>query len=284
MTLHPTSPEVDAYIEAQPEPSRSRLSTLRAVLREELPQASEKMSYGMPTWHQRRNLVHIAGWERHIGLYPGPKVIEAFSEELTGFHTSKGAIQVPHEQELPLDLVRRIARGCVAEVADGQQAGLRDPGPLTFEATLLSSASSGAACFVELPWDLKATYGRGNLVPVHATWDGRVTYRGSLAMMGGERAILICRKDKLAELGKRAGDTVNVTVRLDRAPREVEVPEVLDQALDATAGARAAWSALSPSCQREYASWIGEAKKPETRAARLEKAIPMILARRRLKG
>ena len=109
-------------------------------------------------------------------------------------------------------------------------------------------------------------------------------YRGSLARMGGEHAMLLCRKDVLAELGKGPGEVVHLTVTLDLAPREADVPDALATAIDAEVGARAAWEALSPSMRREFAQWIADAKRPETRDARLSKAIPMILSRKRLKG
>lgn len=287
------SPEIDAYLSAAVEPARSRLVTLRDLIAAEAPEATETMSYAMPTWHQGENLVHIAGFARHVGLYPGPEAIEAFATELTGFPTSKGAIQLPHAQPLPLDLVRRIVRWRVERARERARHGkaprpmaeaLRDPGPLTFEAELLRSDSSGAACFVLFPWPLRETFGRGNLVPVEACWDGTVTYRGSLAMMGGEKAMLLCRKDVLAGLGKSAGDRVHVVVRLDTAPREVELPEALQKALDAHDEARAAWPTLSPSCRRDYADWIADAKREATRDARVEKAVVMIAARKRLKG
>lgn len=161
---------------------------------------------------------------------------------------------------------------------------LRNPGPVVFEAELLQSPGSGAACFVDFPYDLKALYGKGNLVPVVVTWDGHVRYRGSLAMMGGANALCLARKDVLAQLGKRAGDRVHVQVELDTEPREVELPPALAEALAGAPEAAAAWPRLSPSCQREYASWIGEAKRPETLVKRVQEALPMILAGRRLKG
>ncbi len=159
---------------------------------------------------------------------------------------------------------------------------LTDPGPRSFDA-VLRPVDGSTACFVEFPWPLKALYGRGNLVPVEARWDDRVTYRGSLAMMGGECALLVCRKDVLAQLGKQAGDTVHVTVTLDLAPREVEVPEALARALDGDPAAREAWETLSPSCRREYAEWIAEAKRDETRDSRVAKALPRILSKQRLR-
>ncbi len=160
---------------------------------------------------------------------------------------------------------------------------LRDPGPLFFEAILRSSPSSGAACFVDVPFDLKSTFGKGNLVPVLARWDDAVDYRGSLAMMGGDCAMLLCRKDVVAALGKQAGDSVSVELRLDTAPRPVEVPEALQAALDADMSLVAAWDRLSPSCQREWASSVAEAKRPDTRERRVQAAIVGILAGKRLR-
>ncbi len=246
-------------------------------MREAAPDAAERMSYAMPTWHQGENLVHLAGYAKHLGLYPGPAAIVAFADDLRAFKTSKGAVQIPHDQELPLELVRRITRWRVEQAAGAAtkpaRDGLRDPGPLEFTAAL-HSAGGTAACFVSFPWDLKETYGRGNLVPVDALWDDRVRYQGSLAMMGGTRAMLLCRKDILAQLGKAAGDEVRVRVALDPAPRAVEVPEALADALDASPEARRAWEALSASARRDYAQWIAEAKRDETRASRVQKALP----------
>lgn len=109
------SPEIDAYIAATQEPNQSRLNTLRELIRQEAPNAVERMAYGMPTWHQGQNLVHIGAQAHHVGLYPGPRAIEAFAQELREFPTSKGAIRLLHDRELPLELVRLIVRYCVAQ-------------------------------------------------------------------------------------------------------------------------------------------------------------------------
>lgn len=109
------SPEIDAYIAATQEPSQSRLHALRELIRQEAPEAVERMAYGMPTWHQGQNLVHIGAQAHHVGLYPGPQAIEAFAQELREFPTSKGAIRLLHDRDLPLELVRLIVRYCVAQ-------------------------------------------------------------------------------------------------------------------------------------------------------------------------
>lgn len=103
-------PEIDAYIAAADEPARTRLATLRRTIAAEAPDATERISYGMPTWHQGENLVHIGVAAKHIGLYPGPAAIEAFAAELADYPTSKGAIRLPDDRPLPLELVRRITR------------------------------------------------------------------------------------------------------------------------------------------------------------------------------
>ncbi|NBP78498.1 MAG: DUF1905 domain-containing protein [Proteobacteria bacterium] len=234
------SPEVDAYIGTCPESSRARLIMLREAIREEAPHATERIAYGTATWHAGENIIHIGGYARHVGVYPGTEAMIAFADEVQGFVTSKGAIQIPHDRELPLDLVRRLTRWRVDHIAaKGGGRGkasvepVRDPGPIHFSATLHRSDASGAACFVDFPWNLRETFGKGNLVPVVATWDDRVEYRGSLARMGGEHAMLLCRKDVLAELGKGPGEVVHVTVTLDLAPREADVPDALATAIDA---------------------------------------------------
>lgn len=108
MSTPPPTPEVEAYLQSQPAEVGERLRALRAVIVEVAPAATEKMSYGLPTWHQGENLIHIGAAARHIGLYPGPEAIVHFAAALSGFATSKGAIQVPHDQPLPLALVREI--------------------------------------------------------------------------------------------------------------------------------------------------------------------------------
>lgn len=109
---------VAAYIDAAAEPARSRLRTLRSLVREEAPDAVERMAYGLPTWHQEENLLHLGAFARHVGLYPGPAAIEAFAEELEAFRTSKGAMQIPHDRDLPVDLVRRIVRWRLEQVSE----------------------------------------------------------------------------------------------------------------------------------------------------------------------
>lgn len=103
-------PEIDAFIEACEEPSRGRLRVLAQLVRRLAPAAVERLSYGLPTWWDGENLVHIGPAQGHVGLYPGPEAIARFAGELRGWPTSKGAVQLPHDRELPLELIERIVR------------------------------------------------------------------------------------------------------------------------------------------------------------------------------
>lgn len=100
---------IDAYISSFPQDSQEKLQAIRQIITEEAPEAVETISYQMPTFKlSGRNLIHFAGYNHHIGLYPTPSPIGAFQKELTAFKTSKGAIQFPLDTPLPLDLIRRI--------------------------------------------------------------------------------------------------------------------------------------------------------------------------------
>ncbi|MEZ4423594.1 MAG: DUF1801 domain-containing protein [Gemmatimonadota bacterium] len=106
---------IDGYIEAQPAAVRGRLHELRATIRAAAPDASEKISYRIPTFEHHGSLVHFAAFANHVGFYPTPSGIEAFAHELEGYTHAKGSVQFPHTEPLPLDLVQRIVRFRVAE-------------------------------------------------------------------------------------------------------------------------------------------------------------------------
>lgn len=108
--------EIDAYIKGFPVEVQERLNTIRDVVRELAPQATERICMRMPTYDLNGKwLVHFAGFEKHIGFYPQPEGIVAFKDKLKGYKTSKGTIQFPLDEPLPLDLIREIISFRVAE-------------------------------------------------------------------------------------------------------------------------------------------------------------------------
>jgi uncharacterized protein YdhG (YjbR/CyaY superfamily) len=101
---------IDEYIAAYPPEIQTRLRAMRETIRAAAPDASEKISYGMPTFYFEGNLVYFGVAKNHIGFYPTPNGIEAFQEELAPYKGGKGSAQFPHDQPLPLDLVTRITQ------------------------------------------------------------------------------------------------------------------------------------------------------------------------------
>lgn len=147
----------------------------------------------------------------------------------------------------------------------------------TFRATVRPSGRGGGGHLVEVPSEVVEALGGKGRIPVTATFDG-VPYRGSIVRMGGE-AVLGVQKAIMAEAGVSVGDTLTVIVRNDEAPRQVEVPKDLAEAFGHHDTARVVFEGLSFSHRREYVRSITEAKRPETRARRVERTIQALLER-----
>jgi uncharacterized protein YdhG (YjbR/CyaY superfamily) len=109
------SQTIDEYIAAFPEEVQVHLNEVRAAIRAAAPEAIEKISYQMPTYYLKGNLVHFAAHQRHIGFYPAPSGIEAFKEDVAAYHFAKGSVQFPFSQPLPLELIRKIVQFRVGE-------------------------------------------------------------------------------------------------------------------------------------------------------------------------
>lgn len=103
---------IDAYIAVQPESVKPLLNQVRDTLRAVLPAAEERISWRMPTYWNKHNIIHFAAFKNHVGLYPGDKAMEYFADRLTEYKTSKGAVQFPYSKQLPLDIIAEIAKWC----------------------------------------------------------------------------------------------------------------------------------------------------------------------------
>jgi uncharacterized protein YdhG (YjbR/CyaY superfamily) len=111
-----TARTIDEYVAEFPPETRAVLEEVRALIRAEAPEATETISYAIPTFDLGgRHLVHFAGYDKHIGFYPGARGVAAFKEELTGFKSAKGSVQFPLGKPLPADLIRRIVAFRVEE-------------------------------------------------------------------------------------------------------------------------------------------------------------------------
>jgi hypothetical protein len=142
----------------------------------------------------------------------------------------------------------------------------------TFTAMIQNAGGGGA--FVEVPFDVEATFG-SKRPKVKATI-ASVPYRGILTRMGTDCHILGIRKEIREQIGKTFGDDVAITVEPDTEPRVIEIPAALKKAFKADKEAKTFFEKLSYTHQKEYVTWIDEAKREETRQNRIAKTVEML--------
>lgn len=99
---------IDQYHEAQLPEVVSKLDEMRSIIKKAAPSAKECISYGMPAFKGNKVLVYYAASKHHLGFYPTAQPIIVFAEELKPYKTSKGAVQFPYNQPLPVDLITRM--------------------------------------------------------------------------------------------------------------------------------------------------------------------------------
>ncbi|MFC6238448.1 iron chaperone [Longivirga aurantiaca] len=109
---------IDDYLAAQPDAVRAALQDIRAVVHEVLPGATERISYGMPTFDlDGSTVVHVAGWAKHVSIYPTPASPPELVEELAPLSSGRGTTKLVLKDGIDLELVRRIVRALAAERA-----------------------------------------------------------------------------------------------------------------------------------------------------------------------
>ena len=106
---------IDEYIAQFPPEIREKLQEIRKIIREAAPDAEEKISYRMPAFALNGILVYFAAFKNHLGFFPTASGVEGFKDQLTGYKISKGTIQLPLDQPIPVDLIRKIVRFRVEE-------------------------------------------------------------------------------------------------------------------------------------------------------------------------
>jgi uncharacterized protein YdhG (YjbR/CyaY superfamily) len=115
MKQKPKSREVDEYITNQPPETRQALGLLRACIRQAAPHVTELMNYNIPAFAlvergKREQQIMIAGYDKHVGFYPHPAVIEKFAEQLAEYKFAKGSVQFPLNKPLPRELVIKMVK------------------------------------------------------------------------------------------------------------------------------------------------------------------------------
>jgi hypothetical protein len=142
---------------------------------------------------------------------------------------------------------------------------------------LLEKDEKSEATGIAIPFDVLKVFGTRARVPVRGTING-FPFRSSISPMGGGCHFMAVNKAMREGAKARGGETISVVMERDAEPRVITPPEDFARTLKANREARAAWEKLSYTHQKEYAKAIEEAKKPETRARRIEKTIAQLEA------
>jgi len=138
--------------------------------------------------------------------------------------------------------------------------------------------ADGRPLFVEVPFDVKSEFGKAR-PPVKAIVNGH-NYRSRISVYSGKYYLPV-RTERREAAGMKAGDMVDVTITLDTAVRRVAIPPALAAAFKKSGAAREQWDKLSYTSKKEHADYLRQAKKPETRARRLQNVLKMLAAKAR---
>ncbi len=144
-----------------------------------------------------------------------------------------------------------------------------------FETILVSPEGIGTWTFAPIPLNLAKETGIKSRMRVKGSIDG-VTFSGTLLPGGSTKHFIVVKKELRGKIGKEVGDRVRVKINVDSSPVRVDVPDDFSQALAANPPAKAHFREIAPSHKKAYLSWIDEAKRPETRARRIAKAVEML--------
>jgi uncharacterized protein YdhG (YjbR/CyaY superfamily) len=110
---------IDEYIDTFPNDVQKILQKVRSTIKKTVPkETTEAISYQIPTFKYNGNLIHFAGYQKHIGLYPGAAAMKIFAPKLKAYKTSKGAVQFQLDEPIPYDLIKKITFFCVQQNAE----------------------------------------------------------------------------------------------------------------------------------------------------------------------
>jgi uncharacterized protein YdhG (YjbR/CyaY superfamily) len=109
---------IDEYIAGFNPEIQMTLNELRNFIKSEVPEATEKISYGMPTFYLNGNLVHFAAFKDHYGFFPSPSGIDKFEKELAPYRSGKGTLRFPLDKPIPWEIIKKVIQFRVKENMD----------------------------------------------------------------------------------------------------------------------------------------------------------------------
>ena len=123
MRPNQTAPkDIDEYIAGFPNHVQKILQKIRITIKKAAPDAEETIKYQIPTYTLKGNLVHFAAYEKHIGLYPAPRGIQEFKNELSAYEGGKGTVRFPLDEPIPFGLISKIVRFRVKKNLESAEA------------------------------------------------------------------------------------------------------------------------------------------------------------------
>jgi uncharacterized protein YdhG (YjbR/CyaY superfamily) len=102
--------DVDSYISDAPKALRAKLQEMRSLIKATAPNATEKISYGMPYYAYKGRLAYFSHWKTHVGLYIPTPVIEEHEKELAGYSINKATVRFPLDRKLPVGLIKKLVK------------------------------------------------------------------------------------------------------------------------------------------------------------------------------
>lgn len=277
------------------------LQKLYSIIQKQVPKnTTEKISYGMPTFYYNGNLIHFALYKNHLGIYPGPDAIEVFQDQLTSFKTSKGAIQIPLDQELPEKLIVDIIAYNVSKLKDKK----------TLNWSAYNDHWTDAEEFMQqlivktnldktIKWDKevytfnnKNVIGWGGFKDFFSLWFFNGVFLSDPekvlvnASDGKTKAMRQWRFTNVADMDERKILTyINESIQTIKDGKEIKIdifeekkPEgIFKDFLESNVDVKNAFEKLTKGKQKEYVIYIDEAKQEKTKITRLEKISELIL-------
>lgn len=296
-----TNSLIEQYIEGFDSEKKHILKELLLIIRKVAPSETiETISYQMPTFRYNGNLIHFAAFKNHIGLYPGPDVIQHFASELQAYKTSKGAIQIPLDKPLPKKLIESIVLYNVEKLRDKKAPtwdSYREQWILAEE--VMNQIIVQTSLKKEFKWGTdiytfqgKNVVGWGGFKSFFSIW-----FYNGVFLEDKEKVLISASEGKTKSLRQwRFTDVKEMNEKkilayiqesiqtiidgkvLQPQKSEPGKPEgILKVALQNDKVFQSSFESLTPGGKKEYIEYINEAKQEVTKQNRLEKIIPLIL-------
>lgn len=296
-----TFTSISTYIDSFTNEQTAFLHEVYQIIKKHVPaQTVEKISYNMPTFYYNGNLLHFALYKNHLGIYPGSEAIEQFQNQLSGFKTSKGAIQIPLNQPFPEKLIADIIQYNVSKLKDKSA-----PNWQAYKNKWIDAEEFMQQLIVKtnltktIKWGTEVyTYNDKNIV----AWGGfkdffSIWFYNGVFLKDTEKVLINASDGKTKALRQWRFTSVvqmneeKITAYINEAInncingielkpepfKAIEPEEILKDFLANDFDLNTAFNQLTKGKQKEYIMYISEAKQEKTKINRLEKIKPLIL-------